>query len=58
MHRASHQREATSVNFLNGRVELTTQENDEAKPVVARKKRDPNPPLCLEQLGDGFAFSP
>lgn len=57
-HRASGQTEATSVNLLTGKAELTTKENEEARPVVEKKKRTPNPPVCLEQVGDGFAFSP
>lgn len=58
LHRASGQAEATSVNLVTGKAELTTREQEAAKPVVVKKKRTPNPPVCLEQVGDGFAFSP
>jgi hypothetical protein len=57
-HRASHESNNFSLNYLTSVALRTTVESDDAKPKVTKTVLSPNPVVCIDELGDGFDYQP
>lgn len=57
-HRASHETDTRSVNYLNGAALRTHSMSDDDKPTTEKQKLKSTKPVCIEAMGDGLDFQP